>query len=758
MFTLFSRALLCSLCLFVAASMQAGGFILVTPQQHEQAQHLASSRLFPLEVRSLNVKADIFGQTATTTIKQVFFNPSQRQLEGHFLFPVPKGVVITDFKMVINGVVHQAELLDASKAKKIYEEIVRRAKDPALLEYYNNRLFRVRIFPILPQKEQKIELTYTETLILDQQTVAYNFPMNTQKYAAKSPQQFSLKINLVTQEDLKTVYSPTHNAEIVRKGNRTAVVGFETEDLKGDRDFQLYFSTNNKTLGLSLLTYKDPKEAGFFFANISPGFDKAQQALPKDIVFVLDKSGSMAGEKMHQAQKALQFCIENLNASDRFEVVAFSTEATALFGKVTANKGNSKAQALEFVEQLQPIGGTNIEEALTLALGAQQTDTKRPFFIIFLTDGKPTIGETDQEQLLKKVQAKNQQQVRIFTFGIGTNLNTHLLDKITKATKAYSTYVLPEEDIEVKLSNFYTKAASPVMTDIKLEFDRNIRVSDLYDKTLPDLFKGESITVMGRYHGTGQSKLVVSGDVGGQRQRFEYTVNFTNEQTELSFIPNLWAARAVGYLLEQIRLNGSNPELVQSVTLLAKKYGIITPYTSYLIVEDEEIAAQQRNVPLRDQLLRSRRQEAPTVFESKDFAEEVESIAGNASTNAKRKSGNAPVRASQEQQLLNKADNLSMAESGFGSDRMNYTNLQGEQKNMGGDIVNVQGRAFYLNNNQWLDANIAMTDQTQQKAKRVQFNSDAYFKLLQNAEAVPFLAIGRNVRFELGSTVYEIYE
>lgn len=749
-----SRWLFLSLLLWSAISLQAGGFILVTPQQHGQAQHSSSSQLFPLEVRSLQVNADIFGQTAKTTIKQVFFNPSLQQLEGHFLFPVPKGVVITDFKMVINGVVHQAELLDASKARKIYEEIVRRAKDPALLEYYNNRLFRVRIFPILPQKEQIIELTYTETLVRDQQTIAYNFPMNTQKYAAKSPKQFSMKIHVGTQHDLKTVYCPTHNAEIVRKNSRTAIVGFEAEALKADRDFQLYFSTDDKALGLSVLTYKDPKEAGFFFANISPGFDQQQKALPKDIVFVLDKSGSMAGEKMQQAQKALQFCIENLNANDRFDVVAFSTEATSLFGKVTANKGNSKEQAMTFVEELKPIGGTNIEEALTLALDAQDKEEKRPFFIIFLTDGKPTIGETDQDQLLKKVQQHNQQQVRIFTFGIGTNLNTHLLDKITKATNAYSTYVLPEEDIEVKLSNFYTKASSPVMTNIKLEFDKNIRVSEVYDKTLPDLFKGESITVMGRYQGTGQSKLTVSGDVGGVRKQFEYEVTFSKEQTELSFIPNLWAARAVGYLLEQIRLNGANPELVESVTLLAKKYGIITPYTSYLIVEDEAVAARRQNIPLRDQLLRSRSQEAPAFFDSDDFMEEEQSVGGNAS---KRKSGKASVRASQEQQALNKAENLSAAQSNFGSQRLNYTNSAGESKNMGSDIVNVQGRAFYLNNNQWLDANIALAT-TSQKANRVQFNSAEYFKLLQNKAAVPFLALGRNVRFELENEVYEVYE
>ena len=534
----------------------AGGFIIVMPDKHSNPNAVVNGQvnpaLFPLESLSTQVNTNISGQTATTTIKQVFFNPTRRQLEGYFLFPVPKDVVISKFTMDINGVTHEAELLDAQKARKIYEEIVRRSKDPALLEYYGKGMFRVRIFPILPQKEQKIELTYTETLQKNNGTIEYSFPMNTEKYSAKPIKEVSFKINIDGKEKIKTIYCPTHKVEIIRKGDELATVGFEGSNVKSDRDFKLYYNVDNQKLGLSMLNYKKNSEDGYFFINISPGFGSKQDVVAKDIVFVMDKSGSMAGEKLEQAKKALRFCVENLNKNDRFEIIPFSTEASSLFGKVSELNNDNKKKAIEFIDDINPIGGTNIEEALDLALSAQKEDSKRPFFVIFMTDGKPTIGETEEDPLLKKVAAMNKENVRIFTFGIGTNLNTHLLDKITESTNAYRTYVLPDEDIEVKVSDFYTKASSPVLTDIKVAFDKNVRVSDVYDKTLPDLFKGGSLSLMGRYKGTGKSTITISGEINGERKFFKYEVNLSDNNTELEFIPNLWASRAVGYLLDQI--------------------------------------------------------------------------------------------------------------------------------------------------------------------------------------------------------------
>jgi Ca-activated chloride channel family protein len=752
-----------TLLLLMSSISYAGGFLIVMPNKHSNPNAVVhpghvNPALFPLETRSTQIDAKIFEQTATTTIKQVFFNPTGRRLEAYFLFPVPKGVVINDFKMSINGKMQPAELLDASKARQIYEQIVRRAKDPALLEYYDQKMFRVRIFPIEPNSEQRIELTYSETLQKDNGTIAYHFPLNTAKYAAKPLQNLSLRASIEGNDKLKTIYCPTHEAEIIRKGDKNASVGFEMTNVRPDRDFQLYYNMDNSKIGLSLLNYQKGKEDGYFFMNISPGFGDPKEVVEKDVVFVMDKSGSMSGEKMEQAQKALKFCINNLNKGDRFEVVPFSTEATSLFGHVKDYNKDNKAEAIEFIDDLRAIGGTNIDEALELAMKAQQSKTDRPFFIIFMTDGKPTIGETTETALLDKVKSYNKENVRIFTFGIGVDLNTHLLDKLTEMSNGYRTYVLEDEDIEIKVSDFYAKASSPVLTDLKVDFDRSVRVSEVYPKQMPDLFKGATISLMGRYKGHGKTKVTVTGKVNGKEQKFTYEIDFEKDNSKHEFVPNLWAARTVGYLLDQIRLHGENEELKQEVIRLAKKHGIITPYTSYLILEDEALASNNRPRPVRpdDQLLRPRALNAPTIANDLAF-DEVEEVVTKSAESRKR-SGKSSVRASKELQEMNLATNMGAANQG--ASRLEYKDNSGTNRNLGENIVNVGGRAVYNNNNTWLDADVALDADAEKdlKVNRIQFNSEAYFKLMKREGANEFLALGRNVRFKMDDEVFEIFE
>lgn len=756
------RLFCCLIGLLIAPSMQAGGFILVTPSQHQTPGNQNTASLFPLEARSLQMQAQVRDQIATTTIKQVFYNPTNQQLEGHFLFPVPKGVAIIEFEMLINGKSHKAELLDAKKARGIYEAIVRRSKDPALLEYYHQQLFRVRIFPILPQKEQVITLSYTEVLFRNNETVQYQFPLHPDKHASKHIEQVSIQLDLQTEHSLKTFYCPTHETEITRKGNNHAVLGYEGTGETANRDFKCYFNVDNQIIGMSLLAYRQKQEKeGFFFVNLSPGMDEKATVLPKDVVFVIDKSGSMSGKKMNQAKSALRFCINHLNPEDRFEVVAFSTEATALFGQVTDNQPQRLKEALTFLDDIDPIGGTNIEEALTLALDAQKTQQKRPFFVIFLTDGKATIGETNKDKLQQTILGKNSQQVRIFTFGIGTNINTSFLDALTQATNAYRTYVLPDEDIEVKVSDFYTKVASPILTNFKIQFSPNIRVADVhYERS--DLFRGESISILGRYKGIGKGTITLTGTMNGQQKTYTYNVNMPEEATEQTFIPNLWAARKVGYLLDQIRLHGKSEELVQSVTKLAKKYGIITPYTSYLIIEDEEVAMQQQRLPLERQVLRSRVRgpilHAPIeqkselqMYLNSNVAEEVDLM-----EKSRNDSGKAPVQASQKAESYNRASNLGAIANN--QEQLEVRDVRGNVQNLGGDIVQVQGRAIYQNNGNWIDANLSTPQNAQIKMNKIQFGTAAYFKLAQDRRAAEFLALGNNVSFVLDNIAYQVYE
>jgi Ca-activated chloride channel family protein len=709
---------------------------------------------FPLEVKYHRVNVDIENQVAVTSVDQVFYNPTHRRLEGYYLFPIPKNAVIKSFSMYVNGKELEAELLDAKKARNIYENIVRRQRDPALLEYTGRGLFKARIFPIEPRSEKRVKISYRQLLNKENNTIEYIYPLNTEKFSAKPLRDVSVKVTVKSSEAIKSIYCPTHPTEIIRKGKNRAVAGFEAKNTRPDTDFKLYYSTDNKKLGFSLLTYrKSRSEDGFFLLSLSPGYTSPEDEISeKDITFVLDVSGSMAGKKMNQAKKALLFCIENLNKGDRFEIIRFSTEAEALFEGLAPTSERNLDKAREFIEGLRAIGGTNIDEALDLALNMKKREG-RPYMIVFLTDGKPTIGVTDEDSLLRKIENNNKSASRIFTFGIGNDLNTHLLDKITEVTRAYRTYITPEEDIEVKVSNFYSNVQSPVLTGLRLNFGRGIRVFKTYPKDLPDLFKGSSITLLGRYRGEGDAHITLTGKVKNQEKRFSFDAkdgfrayrSIDRETNE--FIAPLWAARRVGYLLDQIRLHGKDRELVDEVTELARTYGIITPYTSYLIVEDERDNVRRRQLRREDQTLAN-------VMPADSGLERENK---NEYDRMKSKSGYGSVQASKELQELNDASTV--AGTRPGQSRMNYKDHEGKMQNVVRQLKNVQGRAVYNTGGFWVDSEIQRQSKPGQKINRIQFGSEDYFKLLNNEPmTAEFLALGKNIRFVWKSDIFEIYE
>lgn len=686
---------------------------------------------FPLEVKYHHVDVTIRDQVAKTSIDQEFFNPTGSRLEGMYVFPLPKGAVIRDFAMEIDGRIVPAELLDAAKARGIYEDIVRKMRDPALLEYLGNGAFRARIFPIEPRGRKRVKLSYSEVLGSDNGLYRYSYPLNTEKFSAAPLDDVSIRVDLQSQRGLKTIFCPTHEVEIRRKGSRSAVVGFEAKRTKPDTDFTLYYSADDNGVGLSALCHRVPGEPGYFLLTVTPAYDTAKKAQPKDITFVLDVSGSMAGEKIAQAKRALRFCLSNLNADDRFDVIRFSTEADALFGRLESADAENVRRAREYVDGLRAIGGTNAEEALTLALKSNRGDSaqgdfqsRRPKVVIFITDGKPTVGETDEDRLVKRVRDANVEHLRIFTFGVGDDLNTHFLDKLTEATRAARTYVSEKEDLEVPVSSFYEKIKSPVLVDISLDFDRGLGVTQRYPRDLPDLFKGNQLTVFGRYSGTGTS-VVLTGTADGKRVRIPYTVSFPPRDDGNELIAPLWAAQRIGYLLDQIRLHGQEKELVDEVTDLARRFGIVTPYTSYLIIEDEKVNVRRENQTFN----------APSAA---PFRAEYDAL---------QEAGGAPsVQASKEVEAMKNATNL--AQVNQGAARMQNANAQSR---------NVQGRAVYQIGNNWVDSRVQSVNQ--QNVRRVQFASPAWFDLLhKEPTTAQFLALGKNVRFALKDEIVEVYE
>ncbi len=720
----------------------------------------------PLEVVYHHVTVKIDGQIATTSVDQEFFNPNNQRLEGTYLFPIPRGAQIDKFTMDIGGKMVEAELLPAAKARAIYEDIVRKMKDPALLEYADRDVFKVRIFPIEPRSNKRIKLSYTEVLKSDAGLVNYTYPLNTEKFSAAPVKNVSIKVELTGERPLKSIYSPSHAVEVKRHGSLRATVGFEESNVKPDTDFSLYFAPEKNELGVNLLTYKTGNDDGYFLLLASPGMDtKEKRIVPKNVVFVLDTSGSMTGKKLDQARKALQFCVENLNDNDRFEIVRFSTEVEPLFDKLVTANSQNRDQAEQFIKGLKPIGGTAIDDALKKAL-ALKSEQDRPFVVIFLTDGRPTIGETDENRILAAVKRADAGRTRIFCFGIGTDVNTHLLDKITEETRAFSQYVLPEEDLEVKVSNFFAKIKEPVLANPTIKFTGDVRITKLYPSPLPDLFRGDQLVLVGRYSGKGGSAVVLEGPANGAKQKFTYEVNFPRNADDHEFIPRLWATRRVGYLLDEIRLRGENAELREEVTDLARKYGIVTPYTAYLIVEDEA----RRNVPLAMQSLPELSTDSPARKDAaanwSDFKQERGGTKGvsGARYGFELKHAEAPtVATSKSVTEANRAldvdkyyVNRGLAPVATTAPAEDQSKLRLAQKSQQGRFV--AGRNFYQNTrNEWVDENVQKAQNA--KRQRIQFNSKEYFAFAaKERRALPWLALGQNVQFVLDDTLYEIYD
>jgi Ca-activated chloride channel homolog len=734
----------------------------------------------PLEVVYHHVNVKIDGQIATTSVDQEFYNPNPQRLEGTYLFPVPAGAHIDKFTMDIGGKMVEAELLPADKARQIYEDIVRKARDPALLEYVGRDVFKVRIFPIEPNSRKRVKLAYTQLLKPDAGLTSYVYPLNTEKFSAAPIKNVSVKVELETKRPLKTIYSPSHTVEIKRDGSNKAVVGYEANDVKPDADFQLCFSAEKDELGVNLLTYRTSGDDGFFVLLASPGVDvKEKQLVLKDVVFVLDTSGSMAGRKLEQAKKALQFCVENLNSGDRFEIVRFSTEVEPLFDKLVAATPENRKQAGDFIKELRPMGGTAIDEALKKALtlrdkrevsddslsapggrGEGRGEVRagdRPLVVIFLTDGQPTIGTTDEEQIVAGAK-RAAGSTRVFCFGIGTDVNTHLLDKITGETRAFSQYVLPEENIEVKVSNFFTKIKEPVLANPRLTFTGGVRVTKIYPSSLPDIFKGEQLVVAGRYSGDGASAVIIEGTVNGQSKKFTYEVNFPRESTDQEFIPRLWATRRVGWLLDEIRLRGESGELKDEVTELARKYSLVTPYTAYLIVEDET----KRNVPVPMQTMsqlyddKDARKLAKTAYDSLSRDKAGEAAVANARGGVALNFAAAPAEALAFGRAEAMRNLATLAPAALPA-RSDVSAVSGRVAQYTQQQKFVNNRSFFQNGNQWIDSEV----QKQQAAKRMrlQFNTPEYFAFAaSNSAARPWLALGQNVQFVLNHTIYEIYE
>ncbi|HET8674940.1 MAG TPA: VIT domain-containing protein, partial [Blastocatellia bacterium] len=341
-----------------------------------------------LKVKSVKITTKIDAQVATTKVEQVFENDTPYRLEGSYFFPIPESASITDFAIFDGDKRMAAEVMERTKARQIYNEIVRKMIDPGLLEYAGKDLFQANVFPIEPRTTRKIELSYTQVLKNEAGTVSYRYELGSGRRILPQPiGQIAASIEIVSPVDLKSIFSPSHKVSVNRHGERRATLSFEGTGEEAQKDFQLYYSLSEKEFGLSLLTHREPGKDGYFLLLISPKVNVGEQErAAKDVVFVFDTSGSMSGEKIEKAKAALRFGVDALSVRDRFNIISFSGEEHLMKASLVEASRQAKQDAVAFIERIRAEGGTNINDSLVAGL-KQFEQSERPQMVVFLTDG-----------------------------------------------------------------------------------------------------------------------------------------------------------------------------------------------------------------------------------------------------------------------------------------------------------------------------------------------------------------------------------
>jgi Ca-activated chloride channel homolog len=673
-----------------------------------------------LEIRYHHVKVTITNQLAVTHVDQVFYNPNDWPVEGTYMFPLPLDAVVSHFTLWVDGEPVEGKVLTAEEARSYYEDVVSKLRDPALLEYMGRGAVQASLFPIPPQGERRIELEYSQALVAENGLVRYVYPLNTEKFSQQPLEDVSIQVDIHDTQSIRAVYSPSHPVGLDRQGENQVTAGYEAQHILPDTDFTLYYSLGENE-AFHLFSYRDPADPastdGFFLLLLAPKPETEDVPIPKDVLLVLDHSGSMDGEKFTQAQAALGYILKKLNPGDRFYLQVFSTGIETYPGGLRpVSEVNA---ALSWVNRLSAVGSTDINRALLEA--AAVVDPSRPTYLIFLTDGLPTQGVIDSAEILKNFGAAAPANLRLFTFGVGYDVDTVLLDTLSQEHHGQSTYVRPDEKLDEVLSAFYQRISTPVLTNLALDFGQ-MATYDVYPNPLPDLFRGSQVVIAGRYRQGGTTDITLTGEVNGKKEEFRFPQQvFASDSRgstgSIELLPRLWATRKIGYLLNRIRLDGPDKETIAQIVAISVRYGIITPYTSYLVTEPMPLGAQEQERIINDAF--GQAEAAPLESSGKSAVE----------------------RAAQEGQMQS-ADVAPSAQGG------------GMGTAQGTAIRIVGTRTFLLQNGVWIDTAF---DPQKMTAQQVVFLSDDFKKLLSTrSDLAPALALGEQVIVVVDGKAYQI--
>lgn len=696
----------------------AKGF--VVPDQPEASIHIVDQRV---RINANHRHVDV---TNRITVE----NRERRPVEGKYLFPTPEDAGVQSLSMSMNGKTLEASLVDRKEAQHLYREIVEKHKDPAILEYTGNQIYRIRIFPIPAGKQRTIRISYS---YVNRDRAGMNllrFPLHRNGYTEGRSQDLSISATIHSRSSIQSVYAPAHTIDRSYSDNRrTVTVGYEAEDTASTTDFRLYYATGEDRKPVHAISHRTGTEDGYFSMVISPDLSGVSETrTPEDLLFLLDTSGSMRNDrKLKQAKSALSYCIGELEPEDRFNILPFGTTSNTFRGDLVNASTARVKRAKSFVQSLSARGGTNVYDTLDKAMKlAGTTPSSRSAHIVLITDGKPTVGSViEPKKIRKRLKKRRSMNSRIFTVGVGHDVDTGFLDRLASDHKGDRMHVFPEENLDRKLPAFFERIRNPVLTNVSLSIEGG-QVHDVYPADMPDFFAGSNVVVHGRYRNAGPAKIQLSGTHSGDPIQRKYKISFPEQNGRNDILPRTWAAVKIGHLLDQIRLHGEQEEVTREIRRTGRKYGILTPYTAYMAVEeaDRDRMRTLRNNGLssvEDRIQSSRKR---TLKQNTDAA--LDAGSGRKAQEASRLAKNMKERGWREQ------DNIRSARS---------------------SISQVADKTFYRSGSSWTDADYNENE----TADTVEFLSNRYFELLQkNPDLATYFARARNVKVRLGGKQYHV--
>jgi len=568
----------------------------------------------PVALEGVRAHVRIDDGRAATTLEVALRNPAARPAEAVLLLPVPERASIVSFEFEGPAREPTARLLPRDEARRLYDSIVAQTRDPALLEFAGWQAVRTSVFPVPAHGTQRVRLVYEQLLEVDGDRFDYRLPRSVFPTPG-TPWQITAEVR--SSSPIAAIYSPSHDLAVTRTGPGRATATLTGRGAAEPGPLLLSVLVRRDDLTASLYACPDPRVGGGWFLLLAGLPDQLpDRPVRREVTLVLDRSGSMAGGKMEQARAAALQVLEGLDAGEWFNVIDYATTVSSFAPRPVRKDRPTLHQAREYLAALRPSGGTNLHDALLEALRPEPAPGTLPL-VLFLTDGLPTVGTTSEAAIRQLAERGNRHGRRVFTFGVGFDVNVPLLDRIAETTRARSTFVQPKEDVEVRVEQVFRRLRGPALAAPELTaLDAGRRVTtravrELIPARLPDLFEGDQLVVLGQYGGEEPLHFHLAGDFRGRRRAFEFRFDLSAASTRNSFVPRLWASRRIALLVDELRQAGANgpvaaapgpgadprlKELVDEIVRLSTEFGVLTEYTAFLATEGTDLGDWRRLV------------------------------------------------------------------------------------------------------------------------------------------------------------------